>query len=240
MKHILLAKLTLGAVVAAAVITVPGVSARAHEDSATNARAQAETRQVAAQDSQQRGEAIRNRAESAREEAKIRLEAKKAEITQQLDEKRQEVCERREQKINAITDKSVEQARKHLAVFQKIEDRVKAYHTNKALIAENYDALLAEVDAKEAAAVAAIESTGVIDLDCAVEGDQRQIGTFIKDLVRAQHAALREYRTAIKNLIVAVAQAQKQAEGAQDATTQQESNGTGAPQRPSTRQEGTR
>lgn len=229
MKQILIAKLTLAAVVAAAAVVVPSVSARAHEDRVPHAHSQVTTQQGAPVDAQ-----------AAREEAKTRVEAKKAEITAKLDEKRKEVCERRQEKINAITDRSVVQAKKHLGVFQKIEERVKAFYDKKGLNAEGYEAAAADADAKEAAAVAAIASTEAVELDCSAEGDQRQIGTYMKNLVRSQHAALKDYRTAIKNLIVVVAQAQKQAEAADEKTTEQADGSTEGSAGTNGRQEGTR
>lgn len=227
MKQLLLAKLTLGAVVALSLVVVAGAVAQAGH----NGQA----------DRQARAAEMREKAKAARETAQATLEQKKAEAQQRLDERRKDTCERREQRINAITDRSVVQAKKQLGVFQKIEDRVKTFYEEKRNMADNYEALAAEADVKEAAAVAAIEATGSVELDCDIEGEQRQVGTYMKELVRSHQTALKEYRTAIKNLIVAVAQAQKQGEG-EDSETETETTQSGSEnvEQGGSRQEGVR
>lgn len=243
MKHTYTVKLTALVVVASAMLIVPAVSARAHGIAEEHAHTQAESETVSPQHRREQVHEARQRAEAARETAIGRMEAKKAEVNVRLEEKRKEVCERREQKVNAITDRSVIQARKHLGVFQKIEERVAAFYQKEGLRAESYIKLAAEVDAKEAAAVAAIEATSAAELDCDAEGQQRELGTYIRNLVREHQEALKDYRTAIKNLIAVVAQAQRQAD-ASEARAGAEAQGAGDSDneaaQPSVRREGAR
>jgi hypothetical protein len=148
-------------------------------------------------------EAQKEKVEARKAEIKQRVEAKRAEVKQKLADKRLEVCERRQEKINSIFDRATEQNKKQLAVFQTIEERVKTFYTNKNLSTEGYDAAVANADEKEAAAVAAIEASTEVSFDCA-STDAVKPGSAIKEAMSARHAALKDYRTAIKDLILVV------------------------------------
>lgn len=149
-----------------------------------------------------------------------RVEAKRAEVTEKLDQKRLEVCEKRASKINNIVTRSAASSERHLSVFQKIAERTQAFYADKQLTTDNYDQLVATVEEKEAEAAAAIEAAKEVTFDCA-EQDAKKVGTTVRDLMKAQHAALKEYRTAIKDLIVGVKQAAKTAEETSEETTEQ-------------------
>lgn len=166
-----------------------------------------EAREAAKLRVEQAREAAKERAQAAREKATARLEARKLEITTKLDAARKERCEAREERINKIIGKAAEQSTKQLDVFRKIEDKVVAFYADKQLSADNYDALLTAANEKEAAVQVAIESTEVILLDCEAEGAARELGTLARSSVKTLHEALKEYRTAIKDLIVGVKQA---------------------------------
>jgi len=134
---------------------------------------------------------------------KERIETAKTERATKLADKRLEACEKREARVNAIFAKATERNKKHLAVFQKIEERVKAFYADKNLTAEGYDAAVANADAKEAAAVAAIEASTEVTFDCATT-DGAKPGSTIKEAMKERHTALKEYRTAVKDLILVV------------------------------------
>lgn len=138
----------------------------------------------------------------------------KQERTAKLETKRLEVCEKRQQKINTIVARGTEQNKKQLAVFQKIEEKVKQFYTAKELSSDGYAAALADADTKEASAVAAIETAAETTFDCATT-DAANPGSAIKEAMTSRHAALKEYRASIKNLILVV----KKANGEQKATT---------------------
>lgn len=132
-----------------------------------------------------------------------RIDAKKAEITERLADKRLAACEKRQGHINTIFTKATEQNKKQLAVFQKIEENVKAFYASKNLTAEGYDAAIANADDKEAVAVAAIEASAETTFDCSTT-DAAKPGSAIKEAMTSRHAALKDYRTAIKDLILVV------------------------------------
>jgi hypothetical protein len=151
---------------------------------------------------EERKKLVEEKAKAIREQVKTQRE----EIKTKLTDTRLKACEKRQTAINRVAKNSSTQANKHLGTFQKIEARVKEFYASKNLTVENYDALVATVDEKEASATAAIKVAGETTFDCATT-DSAQPGGVIKGLVQSQHQALKEYRTAIKNLIVAVKQA---------------------------------
>lgn len=143
-----------------------------------------------------------------------RLEALKEQRETKLADKRLEICEKRHDKINTIVTQSAERGTKQLAVFQKIEERVKQFYTDKNLSSDSYDEAVAAADEKEATAVAAMEVSSETTFDCATTSGTKP-GNVIKEAMSTRHAALKEYRTAIKNLILVI----KKAHGQQQDTT---------------------
>lgn len=136
-------------------------------------------------------------AQSKAEEVKQRVQGK-------LDEKRKQTCEKRVATINRIMTNAATQGTNHLSVFDKISERVQKFYADKGLNVANYSALVAEVNAKKAAATAAIKA--VQDgktFSCDGDNPVGKIDAF-NGQIRAMHQALKDYRTAIKNLIVAV------------------------------------
>ena len=164
-------------------------------------------REAAKQREEKAREAAKQKQETEREAAKQRLEAKKEEVKAKLTASRLEKCEEREERINNIITKASTQAEKQLGVFQSIKDKIVTFYTEKQLSAPDYESLLAAVDEKEAAALAAVGSTEAISLDCGAEGQQRELGTVLRTSVQSLHGALKEYRTAIKDLLKSVKQA---------------------------------
>lgn len=168
-------------------------------------------------------------------EIKQRIEAKRAEASTKLADKRLAACEKRQTKVNNIFTKATDRNKKHLAVFQKIEERVREFYATKNLSAEGYEAAVANADAKEAVAVAAIEASSEVTFDCA-STDAAKPGAAIKEAMQVRHAALKDYRTAVKDLILVVKKhhGQQQNGGTDTATDQSgtdeapSSTGTGA------------
>lgn len=175
-------------------------------------------REAAKQREERAREAAKQKVEIEREAAKQRLEAKKEEIKSKLTEARLQKCEDQEERINSIIAKAGSQSEKQLSVFQSIKDKVVAFYTEKQLSAADYDSLLAIVEEKEAAALAAVSSTETISLDCSAEGQQRELGNVLRNSVQSLHGALKEYRTAIKDLLKSVKKAYEATQPDDDAT----------------------
>lgn len=125
-------------------------------------------------------------------------------------ERRQKVCEQRKVSINNKVTAFSKSADNILTRFDVVYTRVKAFKTDKKADVANYDALIAAADAKQAAAteaVAALKETSTT-FDCASTDPAQTLATIKAATVDAR-TALKEYRTSIKNIVVALAQVQK-------------------------------
>jgi hypothetical protein len=138
-----------------------------------------------------------------RTELKAKLASLKAERQTKLDANRQKVCEQRAEKINAIIQKRSEMATKNLEVFTKISERVQEFVKTKGYTIENYDALVATINDKKAAAQAAITVNSETTFSCS-EADGSDVAKLPRESMTAVRDALQAYRTAIKDLIVQV------------------------------------
>lgn len=134
---------------------------------------------------------------------RAKVAAMKADHQAKLADKRLEVCNKRADRINQIASQSVQQSRKNLAVFAGIEQRVEDFYTTKQLSVANYDALTTAADQKKADAEAALQVASETSFSCD-QTNPAHPGEVIKSLMQTQHQALKDYRTAVKNLIVAV------------------------------------
>jgi hypothetical protein len=162
--------------------------------------------------------------EAKRTEAKARLDAVKEKRQTSLDEKRLAACDKKADKVNSIIQKRSAQGTKHLAVFKKIADRVQSFVTDKELTIENYDQLVATITEKEQAVTAAIEANTNTVFDCE-SADGSNPGSIARASVQGVRDALKEYRTAIKDLIVKVKSNNATKEdSSSEATTETESS----------------
>lgn len=141
--------------------------------------------------------------ESRRGEMKDRLEKVRPEHVTKLADKRLEQCKKHQETINQNFDRGVERNQKQLLVIRKIEDRVKAFYVEKQLTAVGYDDVVKMVDEAEAAAVAALEISASTQFDCA-STDSAHPGIIVRETMLSRHTALKNYRTAVKDLILVV------------------------------------
>lgn len=148
-------------------------------------------------------------AEQRREDRQETRAAAKARMHGKLDEARKKVCEKRSERIVSIMKKASEMGQRHLNVFTKISERVQAFYAEKKLNAANYDALKTAADAKKTAAETAITDVkNTVTFDCNGENPSGTAEQF-RAKIQAMHTALKEYRTAVKNLLVEVKTAAK-------------------------------
>lgn len=198
--------LATAALVAVSTLTYGSTVSAQDGTEGTAARQAAEEKKAAIQQQvEQRRAAAQERAEQAKTEAQARV----AENKQRLEGKKLEACEAREQRINRTMEQMTARGENHIAVFTKITDRVKAFYEEKGRTAANYDELVADIDTKKQAAEAAVESARSVGDVFSCDSDSPKIASEqFREAHKAQVAALKEYRTAVKNLIVAVKSAQ--------------------------------
>jgi hypothetical protein len=145
---------------------------------------------------------------------KERLKALK-EQRQEMRQKRLEanklrVCQQRKVRIAAIMSRGDKRAERHLELFGTIAERVKAFYEDKGRTISNYDELVAAVDAAKAKAQADIETLkGLEPFNCDAEDPKGNAEVF-KLALKTVKQDLKDYRTAVKNLIVGVKSAQGQ------------------------------
>lgn len=137
-----------------------------------------------------------------RQEAQAeRQELREARLT----EKKLEICEKRQEKIQNIMARIADRGERHLDVFTKISDRTQTFYSEKGLSVANYDELVAAVEEKklEAEVQVQIIRDSSTTFECDGTNPVGAAGVF-KESLQAQIAALQEYRTAIKDLIVGI------------------------------------
>ena len=160
-----------------------------------------ERRQLAqenAETRQQNREDIRANSQDRREVAAERLEAGKL-----------RACQNREKAIQNIMSRIADRSTKQLTVFTTIAERTQAFYEQKGNELATYDALVAEVDAKKAGAELAVETIQAAETNFSCDGENpKAVVASFKESLRARNAALNDYKTAIKDLIVGVKSAQ--------------------------------
>ncbi len=141
--------------------------------------------------------------EQQRQEREQKIAEIKAEQPEKLDAAKLKLCQKREGVITQNMTNAEAAATSHLDVFTKIADRVIAFANDNNRKPANFDALVADVNAKKTAAQAAIDAAKTVDFSCSGDGPKGQIQAFVTTM-QGVKSALRDYRTSIKNLIVAV------------------------------------
>jgi hypothetical protein len=144
-------------------------------------------------------------AKERRDVAEQQLKERRAAAKERLSEQKLKICEKRQNNINDRSTKIAERAAKHLAVFDKITERVETFYINKGTAFDTYDLLIDEVNAKRSAAQTTVNRLSSLKatFNCNDAEPKLAIDGFKAALTDAQ-SALKEYRTAIKDLIVGV------------------------------------
>src|SRR6185369_3265620 len=94
---------------------------------------------------------------------------------------------------------------KQLDLFSTIAERTETFYTNKGKTLSNYDALVADVNAKKAAAQTTVDATKTAVTVFKCDGtDPKGAAASFKDALKNEIDALKAYKTAVKNLIVGV------------------------------------
>lgn len=126
-------------------------------------------------------------------------------VRTRLTEAKLKACQNREKNIKNIAARVDDRGTKQLDVFSKIAERTKAFYEEKGNVLGSYDDLVLEVDAKEAAARAAVVEVKAAGSTFACDSTDPKgtIDTF-KLSLSARDDALKAYKTAVKNLIVGV------------------------------------
>lgn len=155
--------------------------------------------------SEARHGSVREEIRTARGEASTRREAAKA----RLDAAQLKRCQAKEKAITNIMTRIADRGQRQLDLFSTIANRVEGFYEEKGKTLNNYDNLVADVDAKKAAAQTAVDEIKATDTSFKCDGDNPHgVIDGFRESLKKEIAALKEYRTAVKNLIVGVKSAQ--------------------------------
>jgi hypothetical protein len=118
---------------------------------------------------------------------------------------KQNACQAHQKVINATMQRIAARGQRHLAVFDKISTRVENFAETKAKKPSNYDALVSDVNAKKDAAQSALDKIKSDSVSFKCDGtDPKGVASSFKADLKSEIAALKDYKTALKNLIVGV------------------------------------
>jgi len=130
-------------------------------------------------------------------------------LVRRLTENKLRYCQAKEKSIKNRVAGLVRTVNNMLEKFNKIVNRVKEYYTNKVLPSgrsvANYDALVADIETKKALVQEALTKaqTDADGFTCTGD-DPKGTLTQFRTNMQAVKTALKNYRTSIKNLIVAI------------------------------------
>lgn len=125
-------------------------------------------------------------------------------------------CQNRQKAITNIMARIADRGQKQLTLFGTIATRVETFYTDKGKTLNNYSALVADVNAKQAAAQATVDTIESDSTGFSCDGtDPKGFVDTFKDSLKSEISALQDYRTSVKNLIVGV----KSVQGTTTSTT---------------------
>lgn len=129
-------------------------------------------------------------------------------------------CQNREKAINNILARIADRGQKQLDLFTTIATRTETFYTTKGKTLSNYDALVADVTAKQTAAQTTVTSikSDSVSFKCDGTDPKGAITSFKTDLT-SEISALKDYRTSVKNLIVGVKSVQSTTTSTDNSTT---------------------
>ena len=128
---------------------------------------------------------------------------------QKLTEAKLKACQNRENAIQTRSKQLTKTAENMLTTFDKIAERVEQYYTAKVVpsgkTVADYDALVADIAAKKQTVQTDLDkaTADATAFSCTGNDPKGQLTQFRTDMQTIKKD-LKEYRTAIKNLIVAV------------------------------------
>lgn len=113
-------------------------------------------------------------------------------------------CQNRENAINNIMARIVDRGTKQINVFDTIAVRVEDFYAKQGKTVSNYGALVTAADAAKTKAQADLAAVKTDATFSCVSPDPKATITAFQSTLRLEIADLKAYKTAVRNLIVAV------------------------------------
>ena len=181
-------------------------SSNQYPDSSDNSDDQSSSSSTSARDkARQEIESLRNEMKEAKERVQN--------VKDRLAGRRLEACEKHQAAIARILTRAATRGENHIALFSTIATRVENFYVKKGKTLTTYDQLVNEVNAKRTAAQTTVDAvkTAGVSFTCSSDNPKAQVAVFRTE-IKAEIAALKDYRTAVKNLIVGVKSVQSTSE----------------------------
>lgn len=203
-----------GIAVVSVLMTAP-LTVGAETTDTTNHEAMTERREAV----QKEAEARREAAKAKASEAKAEAETQRTEAKSRFEGAKLRACEKRQAAIVNIMKRMSDRGQKQIDLFSSIAERTQAFYEKKGKTLANYDALVANVAAKKEAAQESVAMTAShgTSFDCSGEDPKGDAISF-KEHRKLAIVALKEYKAAVKDLIVGV----KSVQGTTSSESEQE------------------
>lgn len=116
-------------------------------------------------------------------------------------------CQNRESAINNIMQRIDTRGQNQLTLFGTIANRVEGFYTSKGKTVSNYDQLVAAIDTAKTQATTDLSTLQSNSSFSCSSSNPKGMVTAFQGYLKTEITDLQNYRTAVKNLIVAVASA---------------------------------
>jgi len=163
--------------------------------------------------SEWRAAAEKRIAEAKEQAAKLKAEAQERQaqhqkVSEKLSDVRQKTCEKHHTVITNVMNRINDRGQRRLNVVNTVSTRVQDFKAGKGLAVNDYDALVAAVDSSKTNAQTAIDMVKSTQVEFKCDGSNpKGVGASYQQAVKTQNEALKSYRDAVKDLVVAVKQA---------------------------------
>jgi hypothetical protein len=115
------------------------------------------------------------------------------------------VCENRQKTITNIMSRIADRGQKQLDLFTTIATRTETFYLGKGKTLSNYDALVTAANDKKAAAQTTVDTIKADSTTFSCDGtDPKGAVSSFKTALKSEIQALKDYKTAVKDLIVGV------------------------------------
>lgn len=206
LKHGILAGIAVLVIAAAVPAVVGALPARAEETQTTQTNTDNETNTENTTDTTNTDTSKETQTtEQEKATAEANAEARKTAAETRLAATKLKVCQERQQAITNIMARLSDRGQKQLDLFSTIAQQVEAFYSAQGKTLSTYNTLVADVNAKEVSAKAAVDIIKSTSVDFKCDGtDPKGVASTFKSNLQVEISALQAYRTSVKNLIVGV------------------------------------
>jgi hypothetical protein len=132
-------------------------------------------------------------------------EDKQLQAKTKLEQTKLKICQKREQNINNIMSRIADRGQKQLNLFTSIAEKTQKFYEDKNLNVANYQELLDDISAKKTTAQEALQNMNQNKAQFKCDGtDPKGAVNGFQESLKKEIEVLKDYKTAVRNFIVAV------------------------------------